>query len=438
MKVTRARFILILTLCTIFWLQAGFAWAQAEQKSLGKYWINIAQTGKETYEIRMELTASQGMEVRVVRVPVFIDPSRVPGKLSLSPLETATLKVPISFTGKGEGELKIACKSTGDQGSSQYVVFKLFNSVRGSKVKELVSGAADLLIRSGSSSAVIQLSGKITPMRKSAVNKALAGATFGETKALRGLAFLGVAKTMDGKIEKRNLQEELLELDVSKAGRVASFVEAGTLPPLAKEAVVKKQNTSGNKSSNKNTSTAGNVKSQPVEQNKPAENKAERATEVKKPQTGPFTTYSNVVTVQRLPVKRDWSNDKSGAGHFVEVPLELPPEFFRAKSIDDIRLVLSIYPEPNRYATGRIFVSDQTTLATTGQRGEDHWFAHKVERQGTFLGEFDTEYDGNAFSFDLTDWFLDEDRPMAFVSILNLSRSPLELKDIRLEIKGVR
>ena len=433
MKVSKAGFGLILAICLLLSLQAGEAWAQAGQKSLGKYWINIAQTGKETYEIRMELTASESMEVRVVRVPVFIDPSRVPGSLSLSPLETATLKVPISFTGKGEGELKIACNSTADDSRSQYLVFKLYNSVRGSQIKESLAGAADLIIRSGGSSCVIQLSGKVTPMRKSSIDKAMASSAFAETNALRGLAFLGLAKSMDGDLQSRNLQEELLELDVSKAGRVASFMGAGTLPPLAKKAEVKKTSSGKKQGSNKTAVKQGN---KPVEQNKPVEKKVER---VQKPRSGPFTIYSNVVTVPRLAVNRDWSNDKSGAaGHFVEIALTLPPDFFRAKSIDDIKLVMNIFPEPNRTANGRIFVSDQMSLPASGGRTEDFWFAHKVNRQGTFLGEFDTEYDGNEFSFDLTDWFLDEDRPMAFVTILNLSRSPLEIKDIRLEIKGVR
>lgn len=417
---------------------AGVVTAQSEKINLGKYWINIVQTGEDSYNIKLEINASENMEVRVVRVPVFVDASLIPASIEVRPLETARLEVPVSFTGKGQGDLKISCVSLQEENRSQFIVFRLFNSVRGSQVKESLQGAADLISRSGGSQAVIQLAGKVNPVKKSLIPALLADSAFAETSALRGISFYGISKNIDGDSLKINsLQEESLKLDVSKAGRIASFISVGSLPPLEK--------------TQQSADSAVNVKVKENKTSPPPEKKISAGKEVAaettktqngvkkadpKPRSGPFVAESNSVTVPRLAVRKDWSADKSGAGHFVEVPLILPQECLRAKRIDEVKLVLKIYPEGNRNAAGRVFISNKVTLETTGVREEDYWMADKVKFQGKLLGEFDTEYDGNEFSFNITDWLEEDGGDRAFISILNLSRSPLEIKGIKLVVKG--
>ena len=57
---------------------------------------------------------------------------------------------------------------------------------------------------------------------------------------------------------------------------------------------------------------------------------------------------------------------------------------------------------------------------------------------GEPLGEFDTEYEGPEFRFNVKDWLESNDTDRCFVSILNLSRIALDITDIRLEFKGIR
>jgi hypothetical protein len=435
-------------LLTAFSLAAGIASAQTADA--GKYWVNISQTGADSYAIRLEVEAGEALEIRSVSIPGFVDPSEIPGRTEIRPLSTVTVSIPIHFTGTGEGSLWFAVQSAGAE-RSHYLVFHVFNTVPGSAAHDLVRSTARRWQSVSGVNSVVQLGSSPVPCGGELASQTESSDMFSAGKAVRGIILLGSAQELKGSVTGINPDGWGVRFMADKAGRVGSFFAVKDLAVESQARLLAEsgrqreepaggQEEAGRPSGQQGTSTQTSGQNRPNPQNQPGttpEKKTQPESRPQRPATGPFSGAGPARNIPGLSPRTDWAGGQGGAGHFGETAVSLPQEFSRLKTVERVELVLVIASRDGGSAMGRVMFSDRRTLSpSVGGNQGDYWFASRYEEMGTVLGQFNIS-GSEELRYDVTDAVKSGGGPY-YISVLNLSRSVLDIRDIRLAVKGVR
>lgn len=419
----------------------------------GRYSVNILQTGASSYRIQIEISATGALEVRTVRLPSILDASEFSGKSDVKALAETKLDFPVRFTSAGAGRLWIAFQSTADSSKVDYLVFDLYSSARGTQVRSSLTPVARLWQDAGTTASIMQFARASVKCGGGIIAGADNSGLMAGTQAVTGVLFAGVAAELDGSISALNARRVGMNYNPARAGRVAFFVSSGSLPAerTAEVEVVQQPETKPeskpepvrdpkNTSNNATRETTRDPVLTIEPENKPRTTPANRTEAKPKPEppaSGPFSGAGAASSIRGLSVNKAWSQDGGGSGHFGETFVRLPQEYGRLKSVSSVTLVVRIEPAGNVPGTGRVFISDERTLQSQGGSGEA-WFADRYTTEGELAGEFDTEYEGPVFRFNVSSFVKSRRGEGFFVSVLNLSRTPLNISDIRLEVKGER
>lgn len=430
-------------------VMAGSVCAQGS----GRYSVNIMQAGPSSYRIQLEISASEALEVRTVRLPSILDASEMPGKTEVKALAEVRVDIPVKFTSTGAGRLWIAIQSAADNRKASYLVFDLYSGSRGTQIRSSLAPVARLWQEAGTTASIMQFAKASVKCGSGILDGADSSGLMAGTQAVTGVLFAGAAAELDGSIGGIGARALGLQYNPAKAGRVASFISVGTLAAETRTAdssvVTQPEVKTETRPDPKNTSNTSIGKDAVGKEtilviepaNKPGTTPAGRTETKPKPEvpaSGPFSGAGAASNIRNLSVNRAWSQDGGGSGHFGETFVRLPQEYARLKSVSSVSLVLRIEPAGNAPGSGRIFISDQRTLASQSSGGEA-WFADRYSTEGELVGEFETEYEGPVFRYNVTSYVKGRRGEEGFfVSVLNLSRTPLNIGDIRLEVKGER
>lgn len=434
--------------------------AQEQSIEAGRYWLNVVQTGQSSYLINLTIAAGQALEVRTVRVPTIIDFSEIPTVDEVSSGSETKIDYPVKFTSEGQDSLWIAVHDAADPDKVSYIVFELFNEVTGDTVRGEVESVSNRWRAFGGSESVMQFGRTAANCGDNLSAAADDSGIFTAQNAVSGVMLLGTAKQLESGIGSFSSTGWGLKYLAEKKLRVGTFyrvreLHAGQVEadqPVAGQVVAdqsvagqeggdersgQRSDSSGNRETVEDSSGDTNNRSDSITRER--SNSSDPGKGKSQPASGPYSGVGTSARIVNLAVNKTWAPDKQGAGHFGETLVNLPLNPASLKSIEKIELTLRIRPRAAGPGKGRIFISTKRTLPSGPSGGDgSFWFADRFDQQGYFLGEFDTEFGSPDYRFDITDWAGANRANAYYVSILNLSRVPLDIEDISLNLSGVR
>lgn len=426
------------------------AFAQDSAVQAGSYWINVVQTGQSSYLLNVTIAAKEDLEVRTMRVPTLIDFSELPTKETIPSGKETTVGFPVKFTSEGRESLWISIHNQKDADKVCYLVFELFNEVRGDQVRPEVEATASRWKTFGGSESVMQFGRTATRCGGNLASAVADSGIFNSRNAVSGVMLKGITSKSEGSIGSFDTSGWGLKFVADKQLRVGTFYSARELHA---ERAENNTQATGEQANNEHpeqkpdqqteheaAKESENTSNSQVVTNTSNRTDSGRSSDRRtQPVTGPFSGSGAIAKIENLSVNKAWSPESQGGGHFGETLVKLPQEASRLKTIEQIELTLQIKPRGTGSGKGRVFISTKRTLPSGSPAGEaSFWFADHFDQQGYFLGEFDTEFGSPDYSFDITNWAKSHRADAYYVSILNLSRVPLDIENIRLSLKGVR
>jgi hypothetical protein len=417
-----------------------------QAQEAGRYWINIMQTGKESFVIRFEITGGEDLTLRTVRIPEIIDASKIPGTSQIRPLTEERVDIQVSFMAEGSGELWVLAEDPTDEGRKHFIVFDLFNHVRGTTVIDSVSKAAGSWNSLGGSASVMQFGTSVAKCSQDLGSNIQASGIFESTSALTGIVLKGSASELNGAVSSINPSGWGLSYTENKIGRVASLLEVGKLDPeqttqtrtdqtgsdtqtdtTVTEKLTESENTTEARQTHTDTDTDTNTN---------AENRVDRRT-VETPGPAMFSTTTG--SILGVSPRRNWTGEGNEGGHFGETILLLPIPRPQLKSVNSVELVLRVIPRGTGYGNIRIRMSTTPTLPSARRDKLDgFWLAGRQLSPGFNVSEISLENQSKEYRFNIGRWIGSNRSRSYFVSVLNLSSSTLDIEDVHIEVKGIR